>query len=135
MTNSHEIAVKAELDEIHVQLDVLREFNRKVDRLGATGFWKRFENEISNVVIKMDDVKMERTGDAAISMVGKVTSWLQDFDQDEIDAFVLTFRMFRQNNDRISLHNLSKIYASILDAGRECKRNVLKTRANHSMTI
>lgn len=98
--------------EIEAQLNVLREFNRKVDRLEQTGFWKRYENEVPNVVMKMDDLTMKKTGDASFAMLGRVQSWIPEFDQDEIDAFVLTFRLFTQDNDRISLRRLSQIYAS-----------------------
>lgn len=48
--------------EIETQLEVIREFNRKVDRFEQTGFWKRYENETPNVVMKMDDLTMEKMG-------------------------------------------------------------------------
>jgi hypothetical protein len=100
------------LREINRQLDVLREFNRKVDRLEQTSFWRRYENQTPNVIMKMNDPTFESTGDARFSILARIDSWLEDFDQDEIDAFVLTFRLFTQDNDRISLRSLSKIYAS-----------------------
>lgn len=120
--------------EIEGQLDVLREFNRKVDRLEQTGFWKRYKNEIPNVVMKMDDLTMEATGDTSFSMVGRIHSWIPEFDQDEIDAFVLTFRMFTQDNDRISLRSLSQIYASEwLQGGnaQECFEGARKQLNDH----
>ncbi len=119
---------------IQAQLDVLREFNRKVDRLEQTGFWKRYENEIPNVVIKMDDLTMEKTGDASFSMLGRIQSWIPEFDQDEIDAFVLTFRLFTQDNDRISLRSLSRIFASgWLQGGnaQECFEGARKQLNDH----
>lgn len=98
--------------EIEEHLAVLREFNRKVGRLEQTRFWKRYKDEIPNVVIKMDDLTIEKVDDASLSMFGRIHSWIPDFDQDEKDAFVLTFRLFTQDNDRISLRSLSRIYAS-----------------------
>jgi hypothetical protein len=98
--------------DIEGQLEILREFNRRVDRLEQLKFWKRYENETPNVVMKMDDVSMEKTGDASLSIVGRTHSWISEFDQEEIEAFVLTFRLFTQDNDRISLRSLSRIYAS-----------------------
>ena len=38
-----------------------------------------------------------------MAVVGRVTSWLEDFDQDEIDFFVLTHRILTQNNDALSI--------------------------------
>ncbi|WP_036015876.1 hypothetical protein [Bradyrhizobium yuanmingense] len=120
--------------EITTQLDVLREFNLKVDRLEQTGFWKRYENETPNVVMKMDDLIMEKTGDTSFSMLGRIHSWIPEFNQDEIDAFVLTFRLFTQDNDRISLRRLSRIYASDwLQGGnaQECFEGARKQLNDH----
>jgi len=120
--------------EIEAQLNVLREFNRKVDRLEQTGFWRHYENEVPNVVMKMDDLTMEKTGDASFSMLGRIHSWIPEFDQDEIDAFVLTFRLFTQDNDRISLRSLSRIYASEwLQGGnaQECFEDARKQLNHH----
>jgi len=93
--------VDAQLRAINEQLDVLREFNRKVDRLEQTGFWRRYENLTPNVVMKMNDMKFEPTGATSFAMMGRVESWLEEFDQDEIDAFVLTFRLFTQDNEQV----------------------------------
>ena len=41
-------------------LEVLRQFNRRVNRLEQSGFSKRYENEIPNVIAKMDDVTFEK---------------------------------------------------------------------------
>jgi hypothetical protein len=116
--------------EIDTKLDVLREFNRRVDRIEKTKFWLRYENETPNVIVKMDKAQFERTGPARFSILGQIDAWVEDFDQDEIDAFVLTFRLFTQNNDRISLRNLSAIYASDwLQGGnvRECFEDARKS--------
>ncbi len=76
--------VDAQLRAISEQLDVLREFNREVDRLEQTGFWRRYENLTPNVVMKMNDMKFEPTGATSFAMMGRVESWLEEFDQDEI---------------------------------------------------
>jgi len=76
--------IDAQLRAINEQLDVLREFNRKVDRLEQTGFWRRYENLTPNVVMKMNDMKFEPTGATSFAMMGRVESWLEEFDQDEI---------------------------------------------------
>jgi hypothetical protein len=117
-------------NEIDEKLDVLREFNRRVDRIEKTKFWLRYENETPNVIVKMDKVQFERAGSARFSMLGQIDAWMEDFDQDEIDAFVLTFRLFTQDNDRISLRNLSVIYASDWLQGRnvrECFEDARKS--------
>ena len=120
--------------EIEVKLEILREFNRKVDHLEKTKFWQRYENLTPNVIMKMDEVKFESAGTAGVSMLGRVDAWIEDFDQDEIDAFVLTFRMFIQDNDRISLRNLSTIYASSWMQGgnaQECFEDARKSLNDH----
>jgi hypothetical protein len=120
--------------EIEGQLEVLREFNRRVDRLEQLKFWKRYENEIPNVVMKMDDVTMEKAGHASFSIVGRIYSWIPEFDQEEIEAFVLTFRLFTQDNDRISLRSLSRIYASEWWQGgnaQECFEGARKQLNDH----
>jgi hypothetical protein len=43
-------------------------------------------------------------------MQGTIYSWLEDFDQDEIAAFVLDYRQYTQNNDPISISSLARIY-------------------------
>jgi hypothetical protein len=49
----------------------------------------------------------------SLSLVGKIESSLPIFDQDNVDAFALTYRQLIQNNDRISIGNLSKrVYGS-----------------------
>lgn len=47
-----------------------------------------------------------------MSFVAHVTSDVEDFDQDEIDAFVLTYRLFTQKNDSISLARIAAIYSA-----------------------
>jgi hypothetical protein len=123
-----------QMTAINAQIDILRQFNRKVGRLEQSGFCRRFDTEIPNVIAKFEDVTFEKTGDTTFNIVGRIDSWLEDFNQDEIDAFVLTFRLFTQDNDRISLHRLSKIYASGWMAGgnaRECFEDARKDFNNY----
>lgn len=77
---------------------------------------------------------MEKTGDTSFSMLGRIDSWIPEFDQDEIDALVLTLRLFTQDNDRISLRSLSRIYASEwLQGGnaQECFEGARKQLNDH----
>lgn len=134
MTSTPAVLPPAQMAEIHAQLDILREFNRKVDRLEQTNFWRRYENLTPNVIMKMDDVTFEVQRGPYVSMVGRVDAWIEEFDQDEIEAFVLTFRLFTQNNDRISLRSLSQIYASPWMQGGnalECFEDVRKDLNEH----
>jgi hypothetical protein len=71
-------------------LEVLRLFNRKVDKLGQFGFWKRYQDEVPNAIVKMEEPRFEKVDDRGrFSIIARVHSWLEDFNQDEIDAFVL----------------------------------------------
>ncbi|HEU0147369.1 MAG TPA: hypothetical protein VFR21_10890 [Bradyrhizobium sp.] len=98
--------------DIQRSLDALRRFNRKVDHLKRSGFAIRYAEKEPNVIAKFDDVKLENLGEGRLAMQGWVRSRLEDFNQDEIDAFVLTYRIFTQNNDAISIASLAKIYGS-----------------------
>jgi hypothetical protein len=91
-------------------LDILRRFNLKVRRLEESGFAKRYADDVPNVVAKFEQPRFRRTGDATFEILGRVSSHLSDFDQDEIDAFVLTHRLLTQNNDALSIGSISKIY-------------------------
>ncbi len=73
-------------------LETLRRFNRKVARLEASGFAKRYAEDIPNVVAKFEQPKFKDCGDGKFEIYGRITSWLEDFSQDENDAFVLTHR-------------------------------------------
>jgi ribosomal protein L30 len=91
-------------------LEVLRRFNRRVTRTEQSAFWKRYEDQIPNLVFRMDNVSIEKTGPMRFTMEGIIRSSLQDFDQDEIAAFVLDYRQYTQNNDAISIGSLARIY-------------------------
>jgi hypothetical protein len=107
---------------IERDLDVLRAFCRRVDRLDRSGFSKRFETDIPRVIIKMDDVSSERQERTRASIAGCVDSWVEDFSQDEIDAFVLNYRVLTPDSDRLAIRNLSGIFAKdwMHPLAREC---------------
>jgi hypothetical protein len=110
------------LAAIKKDLDILRQFNRRVDRLERSGFSKRYESEIPNVIAKMEDVTFERGEGSSSSIVARIHSWIEDFSQDEIDAFVLSYRVFTQRNDRLSIPSLAKIHEKdwMSENPREC---------------
>jgi hypothetical protein len=92
-------------------VDVLRRFNRRVTRTEQSAFWKRYADQVPNVVSRMEDMTIEKTGPASFTMTGRIHSFLEDFDHDEIAAFVLEYRQFTQKNDPISIASLARIYA------------------------
>jgi hypothetical protein len=95
---------------LETDCETLRLFNSKVARLEATTFAARLEGDVPHVVMTMTDMRMEQTGPTSLDLVGCTWSKLENLTQDEIDAFVLTYRMFVQVNDRVSLQSLAKIY-------------------------
>jgi hypothetical protein len=126
--------------DIQAQLETLRYFNLKVDHLDRSGFAARYAEEIPEVVAEMKGLSFENLGDGQFAVAGRVNSWLHDFNQDEIDAFVLTYRMFTQPNDRISIASLAKIYATgwIPSGGREhfeAARTRINEYLNNAATI
>ncbi|WP_407180430.1 hypothetical protein [Bradyrhizobium sp. STM 3562] len=116
----------AEADQIATSverdLDLLRAFCRRVDRLEQSGFSKRFEADVPNVIAKMSEPSFQREEGPRFSIVARIESWVEDFSQDEIDAFVLSYRLFTQDNDRLSIRNLSKVFAKdwMHPRAREC---------------
>jgi hypothetical protein len=97
--------------EVKAQLRVLKQFNEKVTRLEATRLAKRLDDSTPSVTAQFKSISSTRAGDT-IELVGEVQSVLDEHDQDDIDAFVLTYRMFVQRNDSISIPALAKVYES-----------------------
>jgi hypothetical protein len=114
------------LAAIKKDLEILRQFNRRADRLERSGLGKRYESEIPNVIAKIKDVTFERGDGARSSIVARIHPWIEDFRQDEIDAFVLSYRVFTQPDDRLSIPSLAKICEK--DWMSEPPVNVLKMR-------
>ena len=94
-------------------IETLKSFNSKIDRLERSGFSKRFLNETPEVLAKFKSpMNFENHGDGNFTLSGEIESWVIDYNEDEIDAVVLTYRMLTQNNDRVSLAKLAEIYNS-----------------------
>jgi len=121
------------LAAVEQDLEVLREFNRRVDRLERSGFSKRYESEIPNVIAKLEDVTFEKVEGPRFSIVARIHSWIEDFSQDEIDAFVLSYRIFTQRNDRLSIASLAKIYEKdwMSENARECFEDARRQLNDH----
>jgi ribosomal protein L30 len=97
--------------DMKAQLETLVRFNRRVDRLEQSGFWKRYEEEEPQVASSMKNMSIRQTGTNTFEMIGTIYSAIENFSQDEINAFVLDYRQVTQDNDPISIGNLSKLYA------------------------
>ena len=100
--------------------DLLLGFNEKVTRLEATKFFQRYKDEPPNIILKfahIDQMKVEpvKTDGERVSVgfsfCGFAEAWVEDFDQDAVEAFVLTYRLLTQDNDRYSVRNLARLYA------------------------
>lgn len=91
-------------------LAVLQRFNRRVTSTEESAFWKRYAEQIPNVISHMKNLKVEQTGPTTFAVKGTTYSSLEDFDRDEIKAFVLDYRQYTQNNDPISIGSLARIY-------------------------
>jgi len=97
----------------------LRLFNEKADKLMSLGFTKKiFEEKIGFTMSAKQDgpVKFQRHGPEGES----------------IDAFVLTYRFFIQDNEKISFRNMSKIYdgREITQDKKEAFKNIRETINN-----
>lgn len=89
---------------------VLQRFCRRVTGTEESAFWKRYAEQIPNVLSHMKNLKIEQTGPMTFALEGTIYSSLEDFDRDEIKAFVLDYRQYTQNNDPISIGSLARIY-------------------------
>lgn len=93
-------------------LSLLKDFNEKVSRLERSGLAKKYADEVPQVLLKLDDMKVTHLGDGRLNFFGKLTSKVLDFNEDEVDAFVLTYRILTQHNDRLSISRLAAAYES-----------------------
>ena len=81
-------------DEINKSLKL---FNEKADKLMSLGFTKKIFGEKSGFTFSA-----KKNGPVVFQRYGP--------ESESIDAFVLTYRFFIQDNEKISFHNMSKIY-------------------------
>jgi hypothetical protein len=84
----------------HDYLTAVKLFNEKYEKLRRCSFYRRVFGQKTGVTIskKVDKpLKVKRRGPS----------------EEAIDAFVLTFRFFIQDNDKSSFRNIAKIYDSL----------------------
>lgn len=79
------------------EVEALKLFNKKAEKILKTRF-----------VEKLNERKPFRISLIGVGSKAKMETILPD--QDAIDAFVLTFRFFYQNNERSSFGNLARVY-------------------------
>ena len=122
--------------------DLLIGFNEKVTRLETTKFFQRYKDEPPNIFFKFDQIDQvevesaKADGDSVsigVTISGYVRAWVEDFDQDAIEAFVLTYRLLTQDNDQYSIRNLAKLYANawMEPEGQECFAEAREGIATH----
>jgi len=97
-------------------------FNSKVDRLSLTKFYNRYKDELPEVVMKFKSPTFETSVGTTFTIQGEVESWVSDFDRDDIEAFVLTYRILTQRNDGASIGSIAKVYESswVPEEARRC---------------
>jgi hypothetical protein len=95
----------ADLDKI---AKALRLFNEKSDKLARLSFMEKMRHPDAGVTIQFDHPK---------GGTPTVTQERRGPEEEAIDAFVLTFRFFIQNNETTSFHNMEQHYlAAPLDS-------------------
>ncbi len=85
------------ITDCNVSVQDIRLFNEKAEKLKRCSFTSTVFNQKTGVHIsakKGEPVRIERNGP----------------NEEAIDAFVLTFRFFIQNNEKISFRNLAELY-------------------------
>ena len=85
---------------ISEDLEALELFNRKAETLRNSRFMKSLLERGSGVTISGDKD-------------GRLTTETRWPDQEAIEAFILTFRFFIQNNEKSSFENMDKTYDSL----------------------
>ncbi len=112
------IEVKLDLSSEHLEsiktaLRTLNLCNEKITKLEQSRFYKTFQDDEFTVLLHFPNSFDLQTQGDSIQMSGVIESTLPIFDQDNIDAFALTYRQLIQDNDRISIRNLAQnIYNS-----------------------
>ena len=91
-------------------IEKLKLFNRKAKRLEESNFWQWF-----------GDNKLQ------LNYNWGVSHSFQSPEQESLEAFLLTFRLFQQNNDYISIKNIKKVYHAI-DIPEEYKNQFSQIR-------
>ena len=88
----------ADLDKI---AKALRLFNEKADKLARLSFMEKIRHPDAGVTIKFDNPK---------DGTPTVTQERRGPEEESIDAFVLTFRYFIQDNEQTSFRNMEQHY-------------------------
>lgn len=93
-------------------------FNEKVSHLENTRFYQRYKDEPPNLLMSLDRIDRMNThhieGEPGITLTftGYMRFAVENFNREEIDSFVLTYRILTQRNDRYSILRLADIYNS-----------------------
>ena len=94
-------------------------FNEKAELLGNSSLAKAMRQEDSGGLFECS-----AEGDYEVVLVGA--------EGESVDAAFLTWRMFLQNNDRISIRNISKIYANSNDfSSHRTEFEAVRTQINN----
>jgi hypothetical protein len=97
---------------------VLLGFNEKVTHLEKTRFYQRYKDELPNLLMLVDRIDKvesqhhENEPRINLTFQGYMRFSIESFDREEIEAFVLTYRILTQQNDRYSVRGLADVYSS-----------------------
>jgi hypothetical protein len=92
------------MTELEQQIAALQLFNEKAQRLAELSFVKAVTDPNAGVTIS---IQLEEDGNYEWSSVVRGPS------REAVEAFVLTFRYFIQDNEAISLRNIAALYEAI----------------------
>jgi hypothetical protein len=98
--------------------EVLLGFNEKVAHLEKSRFYQRYKDEPPNLLMSMDRIDRldsqlcENESQVTLTFQGYMRFSVENFDREEIEAFVLTYRILTQQNDRYSVRRLAEVYRS-----------------------
>jgi hypothetical protein len=99
-------------------IEALLLFNQKVEKLESLSFIPK----------ALEGTKASITWKELAAGYGKITTERIGPTPESIDAFVLTFRFFIQNNEICSLHNLSRLYDTLC-TNMELRNNFEEARS------
>lgn len=97
---------------------VLLGFNEKVTLLENGRFYQRYKDEKPHLLMFMDRIDKvesqhhENESRVNLTVQGYMRFSVENFDREEIEAFVLTYRILTQQNDRYSMRRLADVYSS-----------------------
>jgi hypothetical protein len=100
------------LDSNAQVIETFDRFNECVTKIENSSLARRLNSAIPHVFIKFsENFEVKNLGKGKLILSGNIESWTNDYSDEEVDAFILTYRLFDQKRDSISIGQIRDIYS------------------------